>query len=270
MIQVTSNLFVETGMTACNLGCLVTSAGVVMIDTPMKPSDACQWRDQATSRGEIRYLINTEEHMDHWMGSYFFPGLLITHQATRAKLAKASREQPIGWVKSKEPQSSPLMESYRVRLADLTFTDSMTLHLGEHTIQLFSLPGHSSGGIAVYVPQERVVFTTDIVFHKKKSWLQEADPEAWLASLKKLGELDVDVVVPGHGELCDKNYLREQASIVRQWIEAVKAAIQQGLSVDEAAAKIVSPDPYPKQLGTPMTDAELHRATVSRLYQLYS
>lgn len=38
MNQVTSNLLVETGMTACNLGCLVTSAGVVMIDTPRKPS----------------------------------------------------------------------------------------------------------------------------------------------------------------------------------------------------------------------------------------
>jgi cyclase len=122
----------------------------------------------------------------------------------------------------------------------------------------------------VYIPQERVVFATDIVFHKKKSWLQEADPAAWLASLKKIGGLDVDVIVPGHGDLCKKEYLEEEAGIIRQWEELVRSAIKQGLSVEEAAAKIVSPDPHPKQQGTPMTEAELHKAMISRLYTLYS
>ena len=162
------------------------------------------------------------------------------------------------------------MEKYQVRLANATFTEKMNLYVGDHTFQLFSLPGHSSGGIGVYIPQERVVFATDIVFHKKKSWLQEADPAAWLASLKKIGGLDVDVIVPGHGDLCKKEYLEEEAGIIRQWEELVRSAIKQGLSVEEAAAKIVSPDPHPKQQGTPMTEAELHKAIISRLYQLYS
>ena len=49
-----------------------------------------------------------------------------------------------------------------------------------------------------------------------KSWLQEADPDQWFESLKKIGELDVDVIVPGHGEICKKDYLKEQSDIVRQ------------------------------------------------------
>jgi cyclase len=36
-----------------------------MMDTPMKPTDAVKWRDEAGKKGEIRYLINTEEHPDH-------------------------------------------------------------------------------------------------------------------------------------------------------------------------------------------------------------
>jgi glyoxylase-like metal-dependent hydrolase (beta-lactamase superfamily II) len=32
----------------------------------------------------------------------------------------------------------------------------------------FHLPGHSTAGIGVYIPEEQVVFTTDIVFHKRK------------------------------------------------------------------------------------------------------
>jgi cyclase len=196
--------------------------------------------------------------------------VLITSQETRDKLSKATRERVMDSVKRIDPDALPLMEKYQVRLADATFTEKMNLYVGDHTFQLFSLPGHSSGGIGVYIPQERVVFATDIVFHKKKSWLQEADPAAWLASLKKIGGLDVDVIVPGHGDLCKKEYLEEEAGIIRQWEELVRSAIKQGLSVEEAAAKIVSPDPHPKQQGTPMTEAELHKAMISRLYTLYS
>jgi cyclase len=241
-----------------------------MIDTPMRPNDAIKWRDEAARKGKIEYIINTEEHADHWQTSYFFPGVLVTSQETRDKLAKAPKERVMDTVKRIDPDALPLMEKYQVRLADVTFTEKMNLYVGDHTFQLFSLPGHSSGGIGVYIPQERVVFATDIVFHKKKSWLQEADPAAWLASLKKIGGLDADVVVPGHGDICKKEYLEEEAGIIRKWEELVRSAIKQGLSADQAESKIASPDPHPKQQGTPMTEAELHKAIITRLYSLYS
>jgi cyclase len=239
MIQVTKNVYVETGMTACNLGFVTTKEGIVMIDTPMRPTDAVKWRDEASKKGEIQYLINTEEHADHWQGSHFFPGKLVTHQTTREKLTKAPATEVIERVRLIDPNGIPLMKEFQVRLADITFTASMNLYLGDHTIKLFHLPGHSTGGIGVYIPEERVVFATDIIFHKMKSWLHESDPSQWLASLKKLSELDLDVVVPGHGGLCKKDYIEEQASIIRQWVDEVKLAIKQGLSVEEAQASVL-------------------------------
>ena len=270
MIQVTQNVYIETGMQACNLGFVTTKEGIVMIDTPMRPTDAVRWRDEASKKGNIRYLINTEEHADHWQGSYFFPGVLISHQITRDKLAKVSPVEVIDRVKLIDPDGAPIMRGFQVRLAEITFTGSMNLNLGDHTIRLFDLPGHSTGGIGVYIPEERVVFTTDIIFHKMKSWLTESDPSQWLASLKKLNELDLEVVVPGHGDLCKKEYIEEQASIILQWVEVVKSAIKQGLSLEEAQTKIASPDPHPKQPGTPRTEPELNKATVARLYHLNS
>jgi len=100
-------------------------------------------------------------------------------------------------VKRADPKVRPLMQGYRLRLADITFDEGLNFYLGDHTFQLFPLRGHTTGGIGVYIPQERVVFTSDCVFHKVKSWLQEADPDAWLESLRKLGELDIEAVVPG-------------------------------------------------------------------------
>jgi cyclase len=270
MIKVTENVYVETGMLACNAGLLVAREGVVMIDGPMRPSDAIKWHQEAQSRGEIKYVISTEEHADHWAGSYFFPGVLISHQITRDKLSSNPIDQVLTMANRVDPGSLSLLDNYRVRLADITFGKSMTLYLGEHKIELFHLPGHSSGGIGVYLPDERVVFASDIVFYKKKSWLHEADPAQWLFSLETLASLDVDVIVPGHGELCKKDYLDEQASIIREWLEATKSMVARGLTIEEAQMTIKVPDPYPKQEGTPMTATELDNAIVRRLYLFVS
>ena len=270
MKQIKENVYVETGIFACNLGLVTTKEGNVLIDTPHFASDAVLWRDQVMEKGDVRYLINTEEHPDHTETGHFFPGTLISHQKTRETLKAVGTETVMKRMAQSNPEGMPLMEGFRLRLADITFTESLDLLLGGLTVKLFSLPGHSAGGVGVYIPEERVVFTTDIIFHQRKSWLHEADPEKWLQSLKKIGEMDVDVMVPGHGELCGKDYLDEQAGIVQGWIDAVRSAIEKGLSPEQAYAEITIPDPHPKQPKTPFTVEELDRAIISRLYSIYS
>ena len=270
MIQISENVFAETGIHACNLGLIITREGNILIDTPMIARDAIKWRDEVNKKGEVRYLINTEEHADHTENSHFLPGLLITHERTRETLAKVAIEEVLERAKRLDPDGSSFMEGFRLRLADITFTENLDLYLGGLTLKLFHLPGHSDGGIGVYIPEDKVVFTTDIVFHRKKSWLHKANPSQWLQSLKKLSELEVDVVVPGHGDLCKKDYLKEQAGIIEKWVEAVQSAIDEGLSQDEAMARVPPPDPYAKQPNTPMTEEELNKAIIARLYSLYS
>jgi len=270
MKQVTENVYVETGLFACNLGLISTKEGNILIDTPMRPTDAVAWRDEVGKKGEIRYLINTEEHPDHTTCSSFFPGSLITHQKTRESLTKRATEEVVGIVKYLDPEGSSLMEGFQLSLADITFSESLNIFLGGIRVDLFSLPGHSDGGIGVYIPDQKVVFTTDIVFHQTKSWLHDSSPSQWLESLKKLGALDVDVIVPGHGEICKKAYRDEQAGIIEQWVREVQSAIDKGLSEEEALAEISQPDPYLKQANTPMTEGELDKAIIARLYSIYS
>jgi cyclase len=270
MLQITENVYVETGIFACNLGLVTTKEGNVLIDTPMRPTDAVRWREDAGKKGEVKYLVNTEEHPDHSQSSYFFPGLFISHQETRDRLSKESVDEVIGRVKHMDPDGLPLMEGFRVRLPDITFSENLNLFLGNRTIKLFHLPGHSTGGIGVYIPEERVVFATDIVFHQKKSWLHESTPSRWLESLRKLRELEIDIVVPGHGDICKKDYLDEQAAVIQRWVDVVQSAIEKGLSREEAVAEISPPDPYPKQPNTPMTEADLNKAIIARLYSIYA
>ena len=268
MEQVSRRVFVETGIVACNLGMVITGDGLVLVDTPMGPADAVKWRGVVEKRGDVRYLINTEEHPDHCRGDYFFHGVLVAHEKTREKLSTVSPEEVKEAVKRSDPESLHLVDDYHVRLPDIAFSGSMEIRQGDLTFRLFELPGHVPGGIAVHIPEEKVVFTGDIVFHRLKSWLHESDPDEWLRSIRKIQGLDVEAIVPGHGPICTKRYLGEQASIVRSWVKAVRAAVKDGLTEDEALGAVVCPDPYPIQPGVPLSASEVDRRTIRHLYAL--
>jgi cyclase len=98
------------------------------------------------------------------------------------------------------------------------------------------------------VPEEGVVFTGDNVFHKCRSWLQECDPWEWLAALDRIAALDVETIVPGHGEPCGKDYLREQAQIVENWVGFLERCVERGIGPDEILKEgvpVTRQDPYP-------------------------
>ena len=83
MEQVTPNVFTNTKLRGCNPSFVVTSAGVVVIDTPQLPTKAVAMREEAEKHGRIRYLINTENHVDHIFGNHWFRGAgeVVNHKA---------------------------------------------------------------------------------------------------------------------------------------------------------------------------------------------
>ena len=62
----------------------------------------------------------------------------------------------------------------------------MTLHVGDHTFQMIHMPGHTMYQAAVCIKEEGVAFTSDNIFHKCHTWLQEANPHLWLLALDSL------------------------------------------------------------------------------------
>jgi cyclase len=269
MKQITSNVYVKCGLRGCNLGFVTTKEGVVMIDTPLHPTDTMNWREEIRRKGDVKYVINTDPHPDHNSGNYFFPGICIAQQEGRKALLSRKVDQVIGIVRSTDPKGLDFMKGYRLRLPDITFSESLHLHVGTHTFCLIHLPGHAPGVIGVHIPEESVVFASDTIFYREKSYLNEATPYEWIESLKKIAELDVDVIVPGHGDgICTKEYIQEQARIIEAWVDAVKEAICNGLSPEEAAAKIVCPDPYPLPKQLPWTESDLNKNSINRLYKL--
>ncbi len=249
MQQLTRNLFVETRMRGANHGFVVTTEGVVLIDTPHKPSDALKLKAEIAKHGPVRYILNTEPHGDHWTGNAYFDAPVIAHAGVRKRMLETNMEEHVARVAAFGPNEPALLEGYHANAPVLTFESGMTLHVGNHTFEMIHMPGHTAYQAAICIKEEGVIFTSDNVFHKCHTWLQEADPDAWLGSLQALGRLDEEVFVPGHGEVCGKSYLDEQAAFIEEWKHYVQCAIDRGMTKEEAIVRLTAmTDRYPMDI----------------------
>jgi len=265
MQKVTGNVYAGTNFRGCNSSFVVTTGGVVMIDTPMVPAEAKKWRTEAEKYGAIRYVINNEPHNDHVAGNCWMGGTLVAHEGTREAMKNNRKEELEGQMKWMAPDALPLDKDFRYRLPDITFSQDLTLYLGKHTFQLIHLPGHTPSETAVYVPEERVVFTSDNVVMGMPIFFQ-AVPDGWLKSLKKLEKLDIDKVIPGHGPVCDKSHLKVMYDNVKYCIDSVKAAMAKGWSLKEIQEKVTFADRFPP-MGPGDAMAPMRHGNIAHLYE---
>lgn len=260
MEQVTPNVFVETKVRGSNPAFVVTADGVVVVDTPQLPSKAVAMRAEAESHGPIRYLVNTEHHVDHIFGNYFFKGAgtVVHHQGVYDNFMTVYPElDPFEYAKealTDDPDGADLFperkEYYRdPNKGQIVFSKDLTLRVGDHTFHLLHTPGHTPGQVAVHIPEERVVLTGDTIFSECQTWLMTSDIDQWIASLDRIRGLDVDHVVPGHGPVTDLAYINTQRSMLLEWKFAVAESIAKGWSREETVARVNFADRYPVDVG---------------------
>jgi cyclase len=260
--SVTPNVFTDVAIRGCNPSYVLTSEGPVVVDTPQMPSKAVAMRKEAEEHGPIQYVINTEHHVDHIFGNYFFkgiPGKVIHHQALADNfMVSTPLLDPFDYAaegtQMSDPEGQSIMPTREVYFQDpnraqITFTGNVTLHVGDHTFHLIHTPGHTPGQIAVYVPEERVVFTGDTVFNDVQTWVMASDVDQWIAALNTISRLDVDKVVPGHGAVTDLKYLQTQKAVLLEWKSRVADAVAKGLTREETIAQVHMRERYPVDIG---------------------
>jgi len=266
--KISRNVYAETKFEGSNNSFVVTRDGLVMIDTPQVPTNAVKWREIIAKHGQVRYIINNEPHGDHITGNYFFQGTVIAHEGTRQSILKMSPEE----IKERYKQSSPadyaLLKDFYYRLPTITLIGDITVYLGDHTFKIMHLPGHTAYQLAVYVPEEKVIFTADNITYKVPVYLQHAEPFAWIESLKKLAQLDAEVIVPGHGEICTPAYIPEMIARVQEWIDAVEVFVKKGMTLEETEKNFTFRDRYPMQPGRDDRAPMLRKANITRLYEV--
>ena len=143
---------------------------------------------------DIGLVISTHAHPDHIEGVQLF---------SQGPASSAMHESEWHMIKAMEKQ---ITMAFNVELdafvPDVLLTEG-DLTVGDLELQVIHTPGHSPGSIVLYWPEKKVLFTGDLVFRGGvgRTDLPGGNGSALKQSIKRLTELDVEWILPGHGDL---------------------------------------------------------------------
>ncbi len=141
----------------------------------------------------IKFIIVTHSHPDHAEGCDLFGDEVI----------KAISFEEYSYLKGEGKElflasgSQPPRENWKI------FLKEGRLKIGDKTFRVIDTPGHTPGSICLYWEEKRVLISGDTVFYMGvgRFDLPGGDGERLKESVIKLSKLDIEYLIPGHGEL---------------------------------------------------------------------
>jgi cyclase len=219
----TSELYVKV-----MAGAILTSQGVVVIDTLLFPQETSELLDlvRRKSKSEVLYVINTHSHSDHVYGNYLFEGVeVIAHELCRQALQRRGEEEL-----HEAKEQIPELAEVQLRLPSITFTKELTLRLGNKTLRLMHTPGNTPDSIVVYVREDKVLFAGDTVM--PVPYIADGDRLELKESLRAIAKLSLDNIVQGHGGVIlrgeAKGTLRSSIAYLETIYEKVRQKVEAG------------------------------------------
>ena len=252
---------------------IVGEEDVIVVDSHITPATARELIASIRHLTDlpIGVLINTHFHYDHAHGNQAFEGAeIIGHEFTRLKMAGTPLEEKTftdyaGRVASgleglqaqlANIENADEREGVETRLATLqahqatldevapvppniTLNKRITLYRGEREIQIvFCGRAHTGGDVVVYLPNERLVFTGDMMLGGP-SWLGDGHVDEWPQTLENLKALDFDIILPGHGDkVTDRALIDHVQDFYRELWAQVVTLRSEGKSAEEAATAV--------------------------------
>lgn len=214
-----------------NAGAITGSDGTVIVDTCATIERTHRFLSavrRATDGAPIRVAANTHEHGDHTYGNCLLPddATLIGHERMRAQLLADPVIDgcPPAW--DPVPDWGPVTR----RVPNVVTRTDLTVFTGDRRVDLIH-PGyaaHTTGDLVAWLPEERVLFTGDLVFHGLTPLVMAGSVNGALRSLDWLAAFEPDQLVPGHGPIVDGPDLAEVLGQHERYYRLVQAASTDG------------------------------------------
>ena len=225
----TSDLYVHV-----TAGVIVTSRGVILIDTLLYPEESLQIKSFIETRlnQQVTHIINTHHHADHTTGTSFFPNAqVIAHKLCRDLLDTRGRESL-----DRAKDNSSDMSDVELILPTIVFDDKLTLRVGEKNLHLEHSPGHSPDSIIVWIEEDNVLFAADTVM--PIPYFVDGSYDDFLLSLKKLQGRGFENIVQGHGEIVLRGEVEKKIKSDINYLEKLQIAVDKALVSSTEAKKI--------------------------------
>jgi cyclase len=204
-----------------------------------------------TATGQFDTLVNTHANGDHCHGNELVTGAeIIASAASAAEMNELPPEAMAMFVEAAKDMG-PMGEYFlhcfgQFEFNGITFTPPTCTFEGEHsvqvgdkTVQLIEVgPAHTRGDILAYSPADRTVYTGDILFIEGTPIMWAGPVANWIKACRLIEGMDVDIIVPGHGPITDK----QGVARVREYLEYVRdeahTRYDAGMTAIEAARDI--------------------------------
>jgi cyclase len=226
-----------------NVACIDTGEGAVLVDTPMLPQHIAQWKEFALGLNPkgIRYIVITHAHFDHIIGCRELGGTVIMHEKGRERLFEPGatlRETMAALDPNRTEEEVEFILSEPLIPPEITMGRELTLHLGETTLRLRHVGGHSADSIVVHALEDRVLMTGDNLTSASHPYKGHARFADWIEALETMNTLDVGTVVPGHGEICGPDEIGRFIDYMRRLWKTTSELMEEGLSCDDVVAGV--------------------------------
>jgi glyoxylase-like metal-dependent hydrolase (beta-lactamase superfamily II) len=238
-----------------NAGLIVDGEASLLVDTlfdlRLTGEMLDEMRQSVPQAGTIDTLVNTHANGDHTFGNQLVGGARIVASKQTAEEMMELPPAALEALGEAAPQMGVtgefMLECFgkfdfagiELTPATETFNGSFELSVGDKDVELIEVgPAHTRGDTLVLVPEDRVLFSGDILFHGGHPIVWAGPVSNWIAACDRILEMDVAVIVPGHGPLADKQAVRELRSYF-EYIEAeARSRFEAGMSPLEAARDI--------------------------------
>ena len=249
---------------------LVTPDGIIMTD-PID-ADFSRWlKAELATRFKVpvRYVLYTHNHWDHASGGAIWADTaqFVGHANLRAALALPAGNPPLPPADSKSDANGDGLisaaeatggtkerfaafdfnhdnlisgaELARGSLNDvypptITFQDSHTIVLGGKAVRMISLgPAHSSDSALIYFPEERAIFSADILQVRRLPGGVGPSVGAWIDAYKTMLALDFEHALAGHLLAGTKKDVQDLHQYLQDLSTGVAAGIAAGRTLPE-------------------------------------
>jgi len=222
-----------------NTGIIIGDDAVLVADTQATPAmaqDVVRRIREVTDK-PIKYVVLTHYHAVRVLGaSGFDPQEIIASQDTYDLIVERGEQDKASEI-GRFPRLFRDVESVPPGMTwpTMTFSRKMTLWLGSLEVQLLQLGrGHTKGDTVVWLPQDRILFSGDLVEYDATPYTGDAYLRDWPATLDAIAALGPEKLVPGRGAaLTTPAQVKAGLDGTRAFVTEMFASVKRGAQAGE-------------------------------------
>ena len=257
------NISKENGGNMVNSCYVKTKKGFVVIDSGPTFAYAKQAYTQMQKIAPlpVKYVINTHDHDDHWLGNSFYKS-----QGASLIGPQTYKENVIDGMQTRIERilGKKLFGKTTIVKLDTVVDDNLTLSLGSEIFEI-SQPitlAHTKGDLIVYLPHQEVIFVGDLVFNGRLTSLRDGSILGSLEALDVIDNYHAKTIITGHGYQTDENTTDE----FRRYLSEIKKQVLEAQDNDVGMEQISKKVTLPHFKKLKLYDV-LHKRTVVDAYR---